>query len=62
MLSIHSLPDDEEMRDSYLNLAIDNKIDIIFVNELLITSKNNINKILTYYNFAVKQKGTHSWE
>ena len=39
-----------------------NKIDIIFVNELLNVSKNNINKILTYYNFAVKQKGKHSWE
>ena len=62
MLSIHSLPDDEEIRHTYLSLAIDNKIDIIFVNELLNISKDNITKILTYYNFGVKQKDQHSWE
>ena len=62
MLSIHSLPNDEELRDNYLSLAIANNVDIIFVNELVNVSKDTISKILTYYNFAVKQKGKHSWE
>jgi len=62
MLSIHSLPDDEDVRNRYLRLAIDNKIDIIFVNELINISKDTLSKIITYHSFGSKQKGKHSWE
>lgn len=62
MLSIYSLPDDKELRNHYLNLAINKNVDIIFVNELLKLSKDSLANINTYLEFGVKQKGWHSWE
>jgi len=62
MLSIYSLPNDKELRNHYLNLASNNNIDIIFVNELLKLSKDSLAKINTYLEFGLKQKGQHSWE
>lgn len=62
MLSIHSLPDNEELRKYYLDMAIENNIDILFVNELMKLSKDSINKINTYLEFGYKQKGLYSWE
>ena len=62
MLSIHSLPDHEGLRNYYLDLALDNNVDIIFVNEMIKLSKDSINKIITYLEFGYKQRGWHSWE
>jgi sporadic carbohydrate cluster 2OG-Fe(II) oxygenase/sporadic carbohydrate cluster protein (TIGR04323 family) len=62
MLSIYSLPNDKELRNHYLNLAINNNVDIIFVNELLKLSKDSLANINTYLEFGFKQKGWHSWE
>ena len=62
MLSIHSLPDHDGLRKYYLDLALDNIVDIIFVNEMIKLSKDSVNKIITYLEFGYKQKGRHSWE
>jgi|TARA_E500000318_G_C3568222_1_gene216626 hypothetical protein len=62
MLSIHSLPDNVELRKYYLTFALENNIDILFVNELIKLSKDSINKIITYLEFGYKQKGWYSWE
>ena len=58
MLSIYSLPNDKELRNYYLDLAINNNVDIIFVNELLKLSKDSLANINTYLEFGFKQKGT----
>jgi len=62
MLSIYSLPDNKDLRNRYLEIALDNNIKIVFVNEMIKLSKDNINNIITYLEFACKQKGKHSWE
>jgi sporadic carbohydrate cluster 2OG-Fe(II) oxygenase/sporadic carbohydrate cluster protein (TIGR04323 family) len=55
MLSIFSLPDDKETRDEILNLAIENKVELHFVNEyLILKDEMDLQLIKDYLNFSIK--------
>ena len=53
MLSIFSLPDKKEWRDEILNLAIENNVELHFVNEyLILRNKTDLKLIQDYLNFS----------
>jgi sporadic carbohydrate cluster protein (TIGR04323 family) len=63
LCSIYSLTDDSERRSELLKLALDNGVELHFANELLsLKTKEDLDKIETYLNFAVAKKGPHVWE
>jgi sporadic carbohydrate cluster protein (TIGR04323 family) len=63
LCSMYSLPDDVVRRNELLNLAVDLGVELHFANELCsLKSKDDLEKIQTYLNFAVPKKGLHVWE
>jgi sporadic carbohydrate cluster 2OG-Fe(II) oxygenase/sporadic carbohydrate cluster protein (TIGR04323 family) len=53
MLSIFSLPDKKEWRDEILNLALENDVELHFVNEhLILRNKTDLKLIQDYLNFS----------
>lgn len=63
LCSMYSLPDDVARRNELLDLAVDLGVELHFANELCsLKSKDDLEKIQTYLNFAVPKKGLHVWE
>jgi sporadic carbohydrate cluster protein (TIGR04323 family) len=63
LCSMYSLTDDPIRRSELLNLALDYGVELHFANELCsLKSKDDLNKIETYLNFAVPKKGPQVWE
>ena len=61
--SMYSLTDDPSRRSELLNLALDKGVELHFANELCaLRSKDDLEKIETYLNFAVPKKGPYVWE
>ena len=55
MLSIHSLPEEEERREYLLRFALKNKITILFANEYIeMSDEESLQKVLYYCNFGVR--------
>jgi sporadic carbohydrate cluster protein (TIGR04323 family) len=63
MCSMYSLPDNPSRRTELLELAADLGVELHFANELCaLKSKDDLEKIETYLNFAVPKKGAYVWE
>ena len=63
LCSIYSLTDDVDRRDELLELALERGVQLHFANEYLsLKTKEDLTKIKTYLNFAVKKKENHVWE
>lgn len=63
LCSMYCITDDVERRDQLLNLALDCGVELHFANELcFLKTKEDLEKIKQYLNFAVPVKGKHSWE
>lgn len=63
LCSLFSLPDDVTRRNELLELALDNSVELHFANELCsLKSRDELEKIQTYLNFAVPKKGPYVWE
>ena len=63
LCSMYSLTDDIERRSELLNLALDMGVELHFANELTsLKTREDLEKIETYLNFAVPKKGLHVWE
>lgn len=63
MCSIYSLTDDKIRRRELLELAIDLRVELHFANELTsLKSREDLEKIETYLNFAVLKSGPYVWE
>jgi len=63
LCSMYSLTDDIERRSELLNLALDKGVELHFANELIsLKTKEDLERIETYLNFAVPKKGLHVWE
>ena len=63
MTSIYSLPDDIIRRNVLMDLAINNKVTLLFANEkFCLNNKEEKDKINTYLNFGYKHKGWMPWE
>ena len=63
MCSMYSLPDDPARRTELLELAVDLGVELHFANELCaLKSRDDLEKIQTYLNFAVPKKDPYVWE
>lgn len=63
LCSIYSLTDDVQRRDELLNLAVDLGVELHFANELTsLKTKEDLERIQTYLNFAVVKSGPYVWE
>lgn len=63
MCSMYSLPDDPVRCTELLELAVDLGVELHFANELCaLKSRDDLEKIQTYLNFAVSKKGPYVWE
>lgn len=63
MCSMYSLTDDVVRRDELLQLALDNSVELHFANELIsLKTKDDLERIKTYLNFAVLKSGPYIWE
>lgn len=63
LCSMYSLTDDAERRSELLQLALDYGVELHFANELTsLKTKQDLEKIETYLNFAVSKLGSHVWE
>lgn len=63
MCSMYSLPDDPIRRTELLELAVDLGVELHFANELCsLKTRDDLDKIQTYLNFAVPKKGPYVWE
>lgn len=61
--SMYSMTDDVERRKQLFDLAIENKVELHFANEFcFLKTKDDLEQINGYMNFAVAQKGKHSWQ
>ena len=61
--SMYALTDDVSRRSELLQLALDKGVELHFANELVaLRTKEDLEKIETYLNFAVPKKGPHVWE
>ena len=57
------MTDDVERRKQLFDLAIENKVELHFANEFcFLKTKDDLEQINGYMNFAVAQKGKHSWQ
>jgi hypothetical protein len=60
---MYSLTDDVARRSELLQLALDTGVELHFANELCsLRTKEDLEKIETYLNFAVSKKGPYVWE
>jgi sporadic carbohydrate cluster protein (TIGR04323 family) len=63
LCSMYSLTDDAQRRSELLNIALDLGVELHFANEYCsLRSKEDLDKIETYLNFAVPKKGPQVWE
>lgn len=63
MCSMYSLCDDVERRNELLELALDLGVELHFANELTsLKSREDLERIKTYLNFAVPKSGPYVWE
>ena len=63
LCSMYCLTDDVQRRSELLQLALDHGVELHFANELTsLKSKQDLEKIETYLNFAVPKLGPHVWE
>lgn len=63
MCSMYSLPDDPARRTELLELAVDLGVELHFANELCaLKSRDDLEKVQTYLNFAVPKKDPYVWE
>lgn len=63
LTSMYAITDDVQRRNELLNLAIDNNVELHFANELcFLKSKEDLQQINDYLNFAVPKKDKHVWE
>jgi hypothetical protein len=60
---MYSLCDDINRRNELLQLALDNGVELHFANELTsLKTKEDLDRIQTYLNFAVLKSGPYVWE
>jgi len=63
LCSMYALTDDTQRRNEILNIALDNNVELHFANELIaLRTKDDLNKIKDYLDFAVYQKGPQVWQ
>jgi len=63
LCSMYSLTDDPVRRSELLQIALDNGVELHFANELVsLKSKDDLEKVEMYLNFAVPKKGPQVWE
>lgn len=63
LCSMYCLTDDKNRRRELLELALDRNVELHFANELCsLKTVNDLEKIETYLNFAVKKEDQYSWE
>jgi len=63
LCSMYGMTDDKERRLEIFNSAIEKGVELHFAHELtVIRTKEDIEKVETYLNFAVPKKGPQSWE
>jgi len=63
LCSMYSLTDDKDRRNEILEMALANNVELHFANELCyLKTREDLAQIDAYMNFAVAQKGKHSWE
>ena len=63
LTSMYSMTDDKIRRSQLLQLALDNNVELHFANELCsLKSREDLEKIEMYLNFAVPKKGPYVWE
>jgi len=63
LCSIYALTDDINRRNEILNIALDNNVELHFANELIaLRTKDDLNKITDYLDFAVYKKGPQVWQ
>ena len=60
---MYRITDDVQRRNELFDLALENNVELHFANELcFLKSKQDLEQINSYMNFAVLKKGKHSWE
>lgn len=63
LCSMYSLTDDVVRRSELLQLALDKGVELHFANELIsLKTKEDLDRIETYLNFAVPKQGAYVWE
>ena len=63
LCSMYALTDDIERRNEILNLALERGVELHFANELCsLKTKDDLEKIEMYLNFAVQKSEPHVWE
>jgi len=63
LCSIYSMTDDANRRHELFNLALNKGVELHFANELCsLKTQDDLNKIETYLNFAVRKKNAYVWE
>jgi len=63
LCSMYSLTDDIGRRSELLQLALDKGVELHFANELIsLKTKEDLDRIETYLNFAVPKQGAYVWE
>jgi sporadic carbohydrate cluster 2OG-Fe(II) oxygenase/sporadic carbohydrate cluster protein (TIGR04323 family) len=63
LCSMYSITDDANRRNELLELALENNVELHFANELcFLKTRQDLDQINAYMNFAVEKKGKHSWE
>ena len=63
LCSMYCLTDDKNRRRELLDLALDKGVELHFANELCsLKSKEDLEKIETYFNFAVRKNDPYIWE
>ena len=61
--SMYSMTDDVDRRNEIFQIALDNKVELHFANELIsLKTKDDLERIQTYLNFAVAKKDPYVWE
>ena len=63
LCSMYALTDDIQRRNEILNLALERGVELHFANELCsLKTKQDLEKIEMYLNFAVQKSGPYVWE
>jgi hypothetical protein len=63
LTSIYSLPDEDGCRDYIMNLALENRVELHFANELCtLKTRQDLLKIKNYLEWGVQSEGPHSWQ
>jgi sporadic carbohydrate cluster protein (TIGR04323 family) len=63
LASMYSLPDDIDRRDYIMNLALENKVELHFANELCtLQNHQDLTRIKTYMEWGIKTDKEHVWD